>query len=182
MQITVSVYPPISSADFLVDGMYHLRPTDLVRRRTRSEVIHAVDNILIGTEGQVPLWLFGFLYRHHKAQTYRIKEVQTNILNKSSNNISSFTPSFRFQTIMSKEKKFMTCDGVGTKPLHILRICSAKSRPSIPSHHHLRCRSTSMSGLQIVAKTSSVKLSSYVKCRVKQALQVLYTDHCRQVH
>lgn len=53
---------PISSADFLVDGMYHLRPTDLVRRRTRSEVIYAVDNILIGTEGQVPLWLFGFLY------------------------------------------------------------------------------------------------------------------------
>ncbi|MDO4770954.1 AAA family ATPase [Porphyromonas sp.] len=48
--------------DFVVDGQYALRATDMMRRRGDTSTYFVVDNLTVGHGRQIPLWLFGFLY------------------------------------------------------------------------------------------------------------------------
>lgn len=55
-------HPEQSGADFLVNGKYNFRTTDVMRRRSQGTTYYAIENMVIGDEDQIPLWLFGFLY------------------------------------------------------------------------------------------------------------------------
>lgn len=50
------------AADFLVEGQYALKTTDIMRKRGDMSSYFVVDTPTVGHGRQIPLWLFGFLY------------------------------------------------------------------------------------------------------------------------
>ena len=51
------------NVQFLVNGKYEFRIVDKsMRRKVNSDYYYAVDDLEIGKENMIPLWLFGFLY------------------------------------------------------------------------------------------------------------------------
>lgn len=55
-------HPEGTGVDFIVNGKYKLRSADLPRRKSTTDIIHIIENMVIGKDKQIPLWLFGFLY------------------------------------------------------------------------------------------------------------------------
>lgn len=51
-----------NAADFLVEGQYALKATDIMRKRGDMSTYFVVDDLTVGHGRQIPLWLFGFLY------------------------------------------------------------------------------------------------------------------------
>lgn len=51
-----------AAADFVVNGKILLQATDIVRRRGSSDTYFAIDEMTVGRDHRIPLWLFGFLY------------------------------------------------------------------------------------------------------------------------
>ena len=51
-----------NTADFLVEGQYALKATDIMRKRGDMSTYFVVDDLTVGHGRQIPLWLFGFLY------------------------------------------------------------------------------------------------------------------------
>lgn len=49
-------------ANFLVNGRYPFRIDEGLKGRRNAELHYAVDQVEVGAENQIPLWLFGFLY------------------------------------------------------------------------------------------------------------------------
>lgn len=59
--LTVEI-PEVSSVDFQVEGKYRIKTLEQVNRRSRGDFYYAIENIVMGKESRIPLWLFGFLY------------------------------------------------------------------------------------------------------------------------
>lgn len=55
-------HPESAGIDFIINGEYKIKSSDLPRRKSTTSIIHAIENMVIGREKQIPLWLFGFLY------------------------------------------------------------------------------------------------------------------------
>lgn len=54
--------PETSSADFIVDDKYLIKTSTQVSSRSKGDLYYAIDDLVMGKERQIPLWLFGFLY------------------------------------------------------------------------------------------------------------------------
>ena len=48
--------------DFCIDGKLHFKCDNSKMHKTGSKTYFAVDEIIMGTKNEIPLWLFGFLY------------------------------------------------------------------------------------------------------------------------
>lgn len=55
-------HPEGSGADFIINQEIKLKSSDLPRRKTSTNTINAIENMVFGRDKQIPLWLFGFLY------------------------------------------------------------------------------------------------------------------------
>lgn len=51
-----------AGGEFLVDDKYRIHTTDIMRSRVKSDTYFAVDNLAVGRDRRIPIWLFGLLY------------------------------------------------------------------------------------------------------------------------
>ncbi len=52
----------VSSADLVIDRKHHIKTLPHAGVRSRNDTYYVLDDIMVGDQNRIPLWLFGFLY------------------------------------------------------------------------------------------------------------------------